>query len=336
MSNAKDYYQILGITPSAELAVIKAVYKALALKYHPDRNKGNLAAAAKQMAEINEAYSVLSEEQKRAAYDQSRRGSSEQEQFDQNEDFSRQFSDVEQQIEADWSLAKKYYPDLDSILSSLAVISKSLVMPYKLTLLEKNKFDDRQKIADGMIDDYLQTYFGKNPDIVSFARSLLLGSHRDAAHELNKAVKLFGKDIDEKLVRREISKKFNVCLERDGEKTLKDCRDTENQYSLKQFKKINESQDAGYLINIKLFIAALILSFFIQLLTVEFQYSFIELDETFFMAIGFFVYTYLIAAIPLIFFNKNNSDGSIIAWSFVLLVIIMISGSIALNEISGL
>ena len=112
MSNSKDYYQILGITPSADLVVIKAVYKALALKYHPDRNKDNPDSAAKRMTEMNEAYSVLSDEQKRAAYDKSRRGSSEQDQFDEeHQGFSRPFSDVEKQIEADWLVAKKYYPE---------------------------------------------------------------------------------------------------------------------------------------------------------------------------------------------------------------------------------
>lgn len=129
MSNAKDYYQILGITPSAELAVIKAVYKALALKHHPDRNKGNLAAAAKKMAEINEAYAVLSDEQKRINYDKSRRGSSEQDQFDDEaEVFDSGFGSMDCQLEADWTLAKKYYPDLDWILKKFSKISNGLVL----------------------------------------------------------------------------------------------------------------------------------------------------------------------------------------------------------------
>jgi curved DNA-binding protein CbpA len=61
MSSTIDYYHILGVTPSADLAVIKAVYKALALKFHPDRNKESPDVAAKRMSEINEAYSVLSD-----------------------------------------------------------------------------------------------------------------------------------------------------------------------------------------------------------------------------------------------------------------------------------
>lgn len=211
MSNAKDSYQILGITPSAELAVIKAVYKALALKYHPDRNKGNLAAAAKKMAEINEAYSVLSDEQKRAAYDRSRRGSSEQDQFDDEEEgFDSEFSSMDSQIEADWALARKYYPDLDSILVNLNQVSKSLIIPYKLTVLEKQIFPQRKTLADQMIDDYLQTYFGKNAEIKDFAKLLLKKGRRDAALELNKVVRVLGGGIDTNAVKSQIALDFDV------------------------------------------------------------------------------------------------------------------------------
>lgn len=211
MPNSKDYYQILGVTPSADLAVIKAVYKALALKYHPDRNKDSPDAAAKRMKEINEAYSVLSDEQKRAAYDQSRRGSSEQDQFDDEaQDFGNTFSDVAKQIEEDWALAKKYYPDLDSILADLSQVSQSLIIPYKLTVLEKQIFPQRKSLADQIIDAYLQTYFGKNAEIKDFAKLLLKKGRRDAALELNKVVRVLGSGIDTNAVKSQIAREFDV------------------------------------------------------------------------------------------------------------------------------
>jgi len=64
----RDYYEILGIDRSADVAVIKQAYRKLAMKYHPDRNPGN-KQAVKQMAEINEAYAVLSDHEKRHLYD---------------------------------------------------------------------------------------------------------------------------------------------------------------------------------------------------------------------------------------------------------------------------
>lgn len=65
----KDYYKILGVERSATEAEIKSAFRKLALQYHPDRNPGNKAAEEK-FKEINEAYEVLSDPQKRARYDQ--------------------------------------------------------------------------------------------------------------------------------------------------------------------------------------------------------------------------------------------------------------------------
>ena len=66
---AKDYYDILGISKSASDTEIKQAYRKLAMKYHPDRNKGDKNAEEK-FKEINEAYETLKDPQKKAAYDQ--------------------------------------------------------------------------------------------------------------------------------------------------------------------------------------------------------------------------------------------------------------------------
>lgn len=65
----KDCYEILGVSRSASVSEIKKSYLNLAKEYHPDRNKGN-PSAEKKFKEINEAYEILKDEQKKAAYDQ--------------------------------------------------------------------------------------------------------------------------------------------------------------------------------------------------------------------------------------------------------------------------
>lgn len=65
----KDYYQILGVKNSAKEKEIKRAYKRLAMKYHPDRNQGDKSAEVK-FKEVKEAYEVLTNNEKREAYDQ--------------------------------------------------------------------------------------------------------------------------------------------------------------------------------------------------------------------------------------------------------------------------
>ncbi|WP_243375013.1 DnaJ C-terminal domain-containing protein [Geotalea sp. SG265] len=64
-----DYYQVLGLKKGASADEIKKAYRKLAVKYHPDKNPGNKEAEEK-FKEINEAYAVLSDPQKKSQYDQ--------------------------------------------------------------------------------------------------------------------------------------------------------------------------------------------------------------------------------------------------------------------------
>lgn len=66
----RDYYEVLGVDKGASEEELKKAYRKLARKYHPDVNKDNLQEAEAKFKEINEAYNVLSDPQKRAAYDQ--------------------------------------------------------------------------------------------------------------------------------------------------------------------------------------------------------------------------------------------------------------------------
>ena len=66
----EDYYEILGIKKDATEAEIKKAYRKLALKWHPDKNPDNREEAEEHFKKINEAYSVLSDKNKRNQYDQ--------------------------------------------------------------------------------------------------------------------------------------------------------------------------------------------------------------------------------------------------------------------------
>src|SRR5262245_45060617 len=64
----QDYYSTQGVGKDADLEALKKAYRKLAMQFHPDRNHGD-AAAEQKFKEINEAYDVLKDDQKRAAYD---------------------------------------------------------------------------------------------------------------------------------------------------------------------------------------------------------------------------------------------------------------------------
>src|SRR3989344_8709893 len=70
MAAKSDYYDILGVTKSASADEIKKAYRKQALEWHPDRHKDDKEAAEKRFKEINEAYQILSDPQKKQAYDQ--------------------------------------------------------------------------------------------------------------------------------------------------------------------------------------------------------------------------------------------------------------------------
>lgn len=69
MADKRDYYEVLGVDKNADEATIKKAYRQLAKKYHPDLNPGDKTAEAK-FKEVNEAYEVLSDSEKKARYDQ--------------------------------------------------------------------------------------------------------------------------------------------------------------------------------------------------------------------------------------------------------------------------
>jgi curved DNA-binding protein CbpA len=205
MNKKKDYYAILGVLPKAEDVVIRAAYKALALRYHPDRFEGDPGTANQKMSEISEAYAVLSDAGKRKNYDSLRDSDAGDSYFGSESDDPQPNYDP---LERDWSVAVKYYPDLQSLDSKLAKIAWRLAYSYRAYILAEKKFDSRKQVADEMQKKFLELYFGTNPKIVSFACELIEAGNKRAAKALNEAARILGSSINPDRIIGQIRNEF--------------------------------------------------------------------------------------------------------------------------------
>jgi curved DNA-binding protein CbpA len=216
MNTAKDYYSILGVLPSIEASALDAVYKALVKKYHPDVFAGDKNIAEEKTKEINEAYSVLRDPQKRKQYDEQRQkenkgfGS-----FEQNNNFDNDNSVIFEQIKKDWEIVIDFYPSADFWRKELEELSPSLAILYQITLITEKMYEKFNEIGKIFKIEFLKAYFGDNDIIQKLAVELIKSKNLNAAIHLNNVIRVIGSpnsyknaiDIEEK-----IRKKFNIPL----------------------------------------------------------------------------------------------------------------------------
>ena len=213
MNPDTDYYRILGVLDDAEDVVIRAAYRALAQRYHPDKWRGDAAEATRRMVEINAAYAVLSDTEKRAAYDATR---------DKNQfrDEPPEAEDANEAINKDWELAVKYLPALKFVEKDLHALSRELAFTFRLMLLEGKRFGESGAVAKELEKGYFGKYFGDRPEVQAFAKELILEGRKDAAKELNEVVRVLGAAISFSVIER-ISNDFKTARFRKMEQDKK-------------------------------------------------------------------------------------------------------------------
>lgn len=198
-----DYYQILGVIPDAETAVIKAAYRAMAGIYHPDKNPD--PAAQEKMKIINEAYDVLSDPVKKKEYDESRateQNSANAADFDHTTPFE------EDPHEKKWAIALSFYPDMEDEYKHLERISWRLAFAFQLKLLESKNFQESNVLAKKIKQEYLVRYFGKDKGIIDYAEQLIISGEIKAALHLNEIVNVMGESVNFWAIKDVIETKF--------------------------------------------------------------------------------------------------------------------------------
>lgn len=189
----KNLYQILGVLDDAEDIIIRAAYKALAQKYHPDKWKGDANDANRRMSEINEAYGVLSNSEKRAQYD-SEYFKNHQKNEAQEED--AEHSNFISEDDEAWNIAIGFYPQLQKDYLALARISNILGNTFKAKLIEEKKFEEANVYRESIESEYLERYYGRDKEIQFFAKKLLLSNFKKEAVHVNKIIRAMGESID--------------------------------------------------------------------------------------------------------------------------------------------
>lgn len=190
----KDYYRILGVLDDAEDIIIRASYKALAQRYHPDKWKGDKKEANKKMQNINEAYDVLSDSVKRKKYDEeyfSNHPKNQAEEEPQNSDYE----DIPDEDIEGWSIAESFFPEIKRYYEELKKFSPLVANTFRSHLLANKDFNNSLEIKNQLETDYFERYYGSDRQIQRYAKSLLLSKHYKAAIQINKFICILGNSV---------------------------------------------------------------------------------------------------------------------------------------------
>lgn len=210
MINGKTYYQILGVQPDAEDIVIKAAYRALAQRCHPDKWSGDPKVATERMVEINRAYEVLSNTVTRSQYDDEITQTGKSNEYSEDPTAAEAVFEHFKENEESWEYAKQYHPEIESYFQSLRKISTSLAFEFRLIILQQQAFSSSKLIYEKMRSGFLARYFGSNASILFAVELLFQSDRKEVLIELNKANRILGPSIDAQRVLDTIEKKFGI------------------------------------------------------------------------------------------------------------------------------
>jgi curved DNA-binding protein CbpA len=224
-----DFYAVLGVLPTADDVVIRAAYKALAQRYHPDKWTGAPNEANERMMEINAAYEVLSNRERRRQYDANSTRDAGSNPYCASD--SRDNEPLYDPLKEQWEIAVSVYPDLVALNGKLQIFSWRVAAAFRAYLLESKMYEERKLIATRIEREYLSRYFGTNTTVQDYAKRLLLTGNRQIATELNRVVVVMGSNIDPSRIISLIEAKF-----RPFDDIVRPIRDDEEDADYRQFK----------------------------------------------------------------------------------------------------
>jgi hypothetical protein len=219
MSNV-DHYTVLGVLPDAEDVVIGAAYRALAQRYHPDRWRGDPDEAHRRMSEIDAAYAVVGDQEKRCEYVQRSHSAARQADYSQSVVIDQQsaFTSALDEAEDRWKIACSVFPDLKDLRAHLSQISTGLAFAFVMQCLDTKAFGRRVELAGQLEKAFLRRYFGNDASVMEYAKFLILNGRNEAARWLNRLVEVIGSEVDAELLIAQVDDQFGFTANREAAK----------------------------------------------------------------------------------------------------------------------
>ena len=195
-----NYYEVLGLPRDASERQIKDTYRALLKIYHPDHFSGDKAHANQKVRELNEAYQVLVDPQRRKEYDLTLRRN---ESDGKNESDRKRGKDERAQK---WSIIIEYFTEADRLHTKLRKLGRRTAEAYKNRLLNTRGNIIPGETYQRMRREFLESKFGKDPAIQELAETAILKGYLDFSHDLNKALEVLGPAEAGRVVHKLLSK----------------------------------------------------------------------------------------------------------------------------------
>jgi curved DNA-binding protein CbpA len=180
-----DYYTILGVLPTADTEVIAAAYRALAKKYHPDTSNLPKTVADEKFKELNNAFEILGNKERRQHYDSLR-------QMKFENDKSRYHTRTDDNSKKQWPVIIRRFPKIANLEQELMEISPALAAKFRLKVLGSRELSRFRNLHRDVLDEYLTKYFGDDAMLKHFVLWCFVRKRRDVVLDVTGQVKSVG------------------------------------------------------------------------------------------------------------------------------------------------